>query len=159
MHKLYLLLISLGFSCFVFSQNRGEIKTLKKQNNESQGQTDTITFPRQFISEENVLVLAQEAFLNCPQYLTESHLEDYKKLAKRFVIYSVPVGLYPECSNLSELLAKNKCNPALNYSLENFNPQSFNPFKYHLKTGLTKSLFYRIDGQPYIIEFKGLTKN
>jgi hypothetical protein len=158
MHKIYLLLIFISFSYLVYSQNRGEIKELKKNNNVSQESTDTITFPRQYISEENVLVFAQEVFLDCPQYLTESHIEDYKKFAKRFVVYSVPVGLYPECSNLSELQAKNKCNPALKYNLDNFDPQTFNPFKYHLKTGLTSSQFFRVDGKPFIIEFKGIIK-
>jgi hypothetical protein len=159
MRKTYLLLVFIGFASLAISQERTvEIRSLKKQSSVSTEVSDTITFPRHVISQEQAILLAQEAFLECPQYLTEQHLEDYKKYASRFVIYEVPVGLYPECANFSELKYKNKCNPTMNYNLSDFNTQTFNPFKYHFSTSLATNQYYRVDGLPYIIELRAVAK-
>lgn len=109
----------------------------------------------QFVLEESKLNLfVYEAYRDCPEYRTESYMERYLVWLNQVVIHQVDLGEYPQCRLLSTVSSKNKCNPNLNYSLDNFSPQNFNPFKYRFNFQNEVSTYYRVDNTNYIIEIK-----
>jgi hypothetical protein len=98
--------------------------------------------------------IIEEVFLNCPQYKATENISTYESWLNRIVIYKIPVNEFPECPLLSTVGKKNKCNSDISYDLQQFNPQTFNPLKYHFQYYSAKSVFYRVDNQNYIIEIK-----
>jgi hypothetical protein len=95
-----------------------------------------------------------EIYLDCPQYQDQYQVDKAAEILSRILIHEVNLGEYPECQLLSGVSPKNKCNPNLSYSLEGFDPLSFNPLKYHLSFYPEGSVYYRVDGLNYIIEIQ-----
>lgn len=133
--KAALLLTTVCFSGTLFSQNYPE-------------------YPHQSANTALLNQFVQEIYLNCPEYTTTEHQDLELQKMNRIVIHEVPVGEYAECPLLSDVLQKNKCNPGLSFSIENFDPATFNPLKYFFKYSDNASNYYRVDGKNYIIEIK-----
>lgn len=96
----------------------------------------------------------QEIYLECPNYQNQEQIDRASEVLGRILIHEVSLGEYPECPLLSEAGQKNKCNPNMDYSTESFDPTSFNPLKYHMKFYAESAVYYRVDGQNYIIEIQ-----
>lgn len=99
-------------------------------------------------------VYLSEVQLNCPQYVDSILIEKAKEKLSRVLIHLVPLEEHPECKLLSNIPLKNKCNNNLQYDIENFNPETFNPLKYQMSFHAITSVYYRVDGTDYIIEVK-----
>lgn len=102
----------------------------------------------------NAESFVQEIYLECPIYQNQEQIDRASEVLGRILIHEVALGEYPECPLLSEVGHKNKCNPNLDYSTESFDPVSFNPLKYHMKFYAESAVYYRVDGQNYIIEIQ-----
>jgi hypothetical protein len=95
-----------------------------------------------------------EVQLNCPEYVSPLFINRAKEKLSRVLIHHVPQDQYPECKLLSNIPLKDKCNPGLQYDIEHFDPQNFNPLKYQMSFKASTSVYYRVDGKDYIIEIK-----
>jgi len=104
------------------------------------------------VSKANEFVL--ELYANCPEYQNNDQISKANDFLSRTIIHSVELGEYPECSLLSSVSKKNKCNSNIDYSLTSFDPMNFNPLVYQFKYYDTVSHYYRVDGKDYIIEIK-----
>ncbi len=110
-------------------------------------------------SQESANVAKVEEFLkeiyrDCPQYIDSSHIDFGKDCLKRTIFHKVSKDQYPECPLLSVAQKKNKCNEQMSYDLSSFDPQTFNPLKYHFFYYSPNTSFFRVDGTEYIIEIK-----
>lgn len=176
---LVLLLSIFGFSNYSICQNKTVSRNLdtnqritqKKivsnpQNPSSEAQfplvvkkefgEDQVTNENGYFSKQTAAVSKVDAFLSevnrdCPQYTGGSYRETAIDCLNRTIYHKVPAHQYPECPLLSTAMKKNKCNPDMEYS-NTFDPENFNPLKYHFMYFSPNSSFYRIDGTEYIIE-------
>jgi hypothetical protein len=96
----------------------------------------------------------QEVYQNCPQYQDSLRIQMGTDYLQRTIIHTVSLDQYPECPLLSSVSKKDKCNPEMDYSLENFSPDTFNPLKYHFQYYSPTPTYFRVDGKEYIIEIK-----
>jgi hypothetical protein len=96
-------------------------------------------------------VFMAEVNRDCPQYNGGTYRETALDCLNRTIYHKIPVGEYPECPLLSTAMKKNKCNPDMVYNYS-FDPDSFNPLKYHFMYFSPNTSFYRVDGTEYIIE-------
>lgn len=113
-----------------------------------------VSLSQQMLNTQNVQAYLNEVYRDCPQYATEEYVRINQMFIERIVVHSISLEEYPECPNLSDVALKNKCNPDLNYDLNGFSPETFNPFKYHFQQQARESLYFRVNNQPFIIEIK-----
>lgn len=117
---------------------------------------EQVTNENGFFSKKVANVSKVDVFLNdvnrdCPQYSVGSYRETAIDCLNRTIFHKVPADQYQECPLLSTAMKKNKCNPDLVYNFE-FDPENFNPLKYHFKYFSPNTSYYRVDGTEYIIE-------
>jgi hypothetical protein len=95
---------------------------------------------------------ADEVFLECNQYAQPGYIEMYVQMLSRVEIKTESFSSSESYIPLSTIGLKNKCNTALERDTElTFNPENFNPFKYHLDFLSKTDVTYRVDNTPYII--------
>jgi len=135
--KIQLLAALLWFSALTFAQT--------SQSDEQT--TDFIT-----IDLNHAEAYVKAVFLDCPDYINQEQIDRGEEILTRIRIHKVDLGQYPECKKLSECSLRNKCNPSLDYNLENFDLETFNPLIYRLRFYSEQSEYYRIDNQNYIME-------
>lgn len=113
-----------------------------------------LLFSQETANISNLNQYIEEVYLNCPQYQNDELNLRYSQNLNQVIFHSIPLGEHPNCPLLSSVGIKNKCNPGLTFSLDNFSPQTFNPLKYQFNYYSNESLYYRVDGLDYIIEIK-----
>lgn len=102
---------------------------------------------------EQVKKWASEVFKDCPEYLTDEHLEMYRKeIAKVSVKYHENLNDIYGVSDLNSVALKNKCNSSLvRDDANSFDPSNFNPLKYFFNFYSEVDSYYHIEGTNYII--------
>lgn len=95
---------------------------------------------------------ADEVFLDCNQYAGPDYIEGYANALSRVEIKTEAISAAETYIPLSTVALKNKCNNSLERDTElTFNPENFNPFKYHLNLYKSTDVTYRVDNTVYII--------
>jgi len=108
--------------------------------------------------ENKVRSYLSEVFLECPQYINAYQISQGIELMSRMTFHMVPMNEHPEYPLLSTVGLKNKCNYNMSNDVAQFNPNTFNPFKYIFPKQASHSLFCRVDGTEYVIEIKPTNK-
>jgi len=103
---------------------------------------------------DRVVEFVKDVYLNCPVYQNDELIAIHREQLTRTIFHEVALDEYPECALLSSAGRKDKCNPGLDYSLENFSMESFNPLKYHFQFDSPNAQYYRVDGKNIIIEIR-----
>lgn len=104
--------------------------------------------------------MATEVYKNCPQYLTDEHLNIYKQQFDKISIIKIERGSKDQnfliTNRLSSLQLKNKCNPNLKYDKgDSFDPKKFNALKYFFPIEKdAKTTFILVDDTPYVIRIE-----
>lgn len=131
---------------FCYSQNEEKISkqsTVSKINSNSNYQPANTS--------ERVAVFAEEVYLNCPQYRNAELLSIYESQINRVSLLELTPEQVINHPLLSTVQLKNKCNPALTYDNQSFNPTDFNPLKYFFNYTATEDVYYRIDNTNYVV--------
>lgn len=95
---------------------------------------------------------ADEVFLDCNEYAAAHYVAKYAAILGRIEIKTEAISTTESYIPLSTIALKNKCNTSLERDTElTFNPENFNPFKYHLSFYKSADVTYRVDNTVYII--------
>jgi len=93
-----------------------------------------------------------EVFRDCTPSTEDSEIKDYAERLSRIEIVTLSEYASEDYTLLSQVNFKNKCNPDLQPdNAANFDPSSFNPFKYGLSFFPKSDKAYRVDNTQYII--------
>lgn len=102
-------------------------------------------------SSDSIYILAQEVYLNCPEYLSNELISIYEALVNRVTIMEVLPEQAENHTLLSQVGLKNKCNPSLGYDNNMTDIALFNPLKYFFNYSASEIVRYRIDGTNYLV--------
>jgi hypothetical protein len=95
---------------------------------------------------------AQEVYNDQTVYMSPQHMLVYQEWLSRVEIKTVPQSPSETYTLLSTVGLKNKYNPGLQRdNAQNFNPASFNPFKYFFEFETKADKTYRVDQTNYVI--------
>ncbi len=95
---------------------------------------------------------AHEVYKDYAMYMTPAHMLYYQEWLSRVEIKTIPVTASETFTLLSNVGLKDKYNPALQRdNAQNFNPATFNPFKYFLEFETKTDKTYRIDQTNYVV--------
>lgn len=95
---------------------------------------------------------ADEVYLDCNQYAAPEYVTKYAAILGRIEIKTEAISADETYIPLSTVGLKNKCNNSLERDTElTFNPENFNPFKYHLSFHKSVDVTYRVDNTVYLI--------
>jgi len=93
-----------------------------------------------------------EVYKNCTPSTEDSEIKDYAERLSRIEIVTLSEYASEDYTLLSQVDFKDKCNADLQYdNAANFDPSSFNPFKYGLSFFPKSDKAYRVDNTQYII--------
>ncbi len=95
---------------------------------------------------------AQEVYKDQTVYMSPQHMLVYQEWLSRVEIQTIPQAANETYTLLSSIGLKDKYNPALQRdNAQNFNPVSFNPFKYFFEFETKTDKAYRVDQTNYVI--------
>lgn len=114
--------------------------------------TSNISYSQLNLNDSRAEEFVNELFTDCPDYRNSEEVMRAKAIIARIIVHEVPLNEYPECPKLSSCDLINKCNQDLVPFTGTFDINSFNPLIYRMKFHSNQSEYYRIDGNPFIIE-------
>lgn len=109
----------------------------------------------QKIDENKLPALYNEVYSNSPYVLTPSVEKKYKGYLNRVSFIVEKKKSNEQYVLLSSVSHKDKYNPNLNYDLDNFKIEDFNPFKYHFNFNSTEDQIFRVDSTDFLLLIKG----